>query len=112
VLPYCRFYLDGLLSISQDLTEGKSCYRIAKFQWGLSLRVLLRAVLLIRKVTPWLEGVSREAVGSVANGFLALVKTVMEKFSWFEFTRRWFHGLYPCRNGNIINPHDLGIKRL
>lgn len=112
VLPYCRFYLDGLLSVSQDLTEGKSCYRIAKFRWDLSLRIILRAVLLIRKVTPWLEGVCREAVGIAGSGFQALVKTVREKFSWFDFTRRWFHGLYPCRAGNIINPHNLGIKRL
>jgi hypothetical protein len=94
------------------MTEGKSRYRIAKFQWGLSLRVLLRAVVLIRKVIPWLEGVCREAVGSVGNGFQALVKMVREKFSWFDFTRRWFHGLYPCRAGNIFNPHNLGIKRL
>lgn len=112
VLPYCRFFLSGLLSIAQDRTEGKSSYWIAKYQWGLSLRVILRAVSLVRKVTPWLEGVCREAAGSVVSGFQALVKTVREKYSWFDFTRRWFHGLYPCRAGNIFNPHNLGIKRL
>ncbi len=112
VLPYCRFFLSGLLSIADDRTEGKSSYWIAKCRWGLSLRVVLRAVSLIRKVTPLLEGVCREAAGSVGTGFQSLVKTIREKFSWFGFTRRWFHGLYPCRAGNIFNPHELGIKRL
>jgi len=112
VLPYCRFFMSGLLSIAQDRTEGKSSYWIAKYRWGLSLRVILRAVSLIRKVTPWVEGFCREATGSVVSGFQALVKTVRGKYSWFDFTRRWFHGLYPCRAGNIFNPHNLGIKRL
>lgn len=111
VLPYCRFFLDGLLSIAHDLTEGKSSYGIAKFRWGLSLRVILRAVSLIRKVTPWLEGLCRETTGNIGTCFQSLVKTVREKFSWFDFTRRWFHGLYPCRAGNIFNPHNLCIKR-
>jgi len=112
VLPYCRFFLSGLLSIADDRTKGKSSYWIAKYRWGLSLRVILRAVSLIRKVIPWVEGFCREAAGSVVSGFQALVKTVREKSSWFDFTRRWFHGLYPCRAGNIFNPHNLGIKRL
>ena len=111
VLPYCRFSLDGLLSIASDRAEGKSSYWIAKFRWGLSLRVILRAVVLVRKVTLWLEGVCREAAGSVGNGFQSLAKTVREKFSWADFTRRWFHGLYPCRARNIFNPHNVGIKR-
>ena len=112
VLPYCRFFMSDLLSIVQDRTEGKSSYRIAKYRRGLSLRVILRTVSLIRKVTPLLECICREATGSVVFGFQALVKTVRGKYSWFDFTRRWFHGLYPCRAGNIFNPHNLGIKRL
>jgi len=112
VLPYCRFFLSGLLSIAQDRAQGKSSYWIAKFRWGLSLRVVLRAGLLIRKVMPWLEGVCREAAGSVVTGFRALIQTARERLSWFDLTRRWFHGLYPCRAGNILHPHNLGIKRL
>jgi hypothetical protein len=112
VLPYCRFFLGGLLSIAQDRAKGKSSYWIAKYRWGLSLRLVLRAGLLIRKATPWLTGVCREAAGSVATGFQALIQTARERFSWFDLTRRWFHGLYPCRAGNILHPHNLGIKRL
>jgi hypothetical protein len=112
VLPYCRFFMSDLLSIVQDRTEGKSSYWIAKYRRGLSLRVILRTVSLIRKVTPLLECICREVTGSVGSGFQALVKTILVKFSWSDFTRRWFHGLYPCRAGNIFNPHNLGIKRL
>lgn len=112
VLPYCRFFLGGLLSIAEDSAAGKSSYWIAKCRWGLPLRVILRAVSLIRKATPLLEGVCRETAESVVSGFQSLVKTVREKFSWFDLTRRWFHHLYPCRSGKIFNPHNLGIKRL
>jgi hypothetical protein len=111
VLPYCHFHLDGLLTIARDLTAGKTCYRIAKTIWGQSLRVLGNAAVLIKKATPWLEELCREAFGSVELGFQLLIKTVREKFSWFDFTRRWFHALYPCRAGNIFNPHNSGIKR-
>jgi len=112
VLPYCHFHLDDLLSIAQDMTAGKSCYRIAKTVWGLSLRVLGNAAVLIKKATPLLEELCREASGSVESGFQLLIKAVREKFSWLDITRRWFHALYPCRAGNIFNPHKLGIKRL
>jgi transposase-like protein len=111
VLPYCRFFMGGLLSIASDLTEGKSSYWIAKYQWGLSLRVVLRAVSLIRKVTPWLEGLCREVAGSVTPGLQALITTIRKKVFRRDFIRRWFHALYPCRAGNIFNPHNVVIKR-
>jgi transposase-like protein len=111
VLPYCRFFMSGLLSIALDLTDGKSSYWIANYRWGLSLRVVLRAVSLIRKVTPWPEGLCREVTGSVSHDFQALVMAIREKVFRRDFSRRWFHAFYPCRAGNIFNPHNLGIKR-
>jgi hypothetical protein len=111
-LPYCRFLWDGLLCIADTLAEGKSAYWIAKYQWGLSLRVILRAVGMIKKVTPWLEGLYREAAGSIETGIQALARAVRKTMPWFSFTQRWFHGFYPCRAGHILNPHNLGIKRL
>jgi hypothetical protein len=112
VLPYCRFFWNGLLQIAATLTEGKSAYWIAKYQWCLSLRVILRAVGLIQRVTPWLEQRYREATGSIETGIQALAQAVRKTMSWFSFTRYWFHGFYPCRAGHIYNPHNLGIKRL
>jgi len=112
VLPYCRFFLDDLFGLAHTLSEGWSAYWIAKHQWGLSLRVILRADLLIRKATPWLESICREAISNVSVDFLILVKAARKPFSWFGFVRRWFHGLYPRRAGNIFNPHNLGIKRI
>lgn len=111
VLPYCHFDLNGLLSISQDLAAGKSCYRIAQSGLGLSLRVMGNAATLIKKTTLWMEALCREVSGSVESDFQSLIKTVREKFSWVDFTRRWFHALYPSRAGNIYNPHKVGIKR-
>lgn len=111
VLPYCRFFLDGLLSIAGERAAGKSSYWIAKHRWGLSLRVVLRAVALIGRSGMVLEQMCREAVGQVAAGFATLVTAVRERCSWPAFTRRWFHGLYPCRAGQIFNPHKTGISR-
>ena len=111
-MPYCRFFWGGLLRIANTLAEGKSAYWIAKYQWGLSLRVILRAVELIKRVTPWLEGLYREATGHIETGIQALARAVEKTMSWFSFTRHWFHGFYPCRVGHIFNPHNSGIKRL
>jgi hypothetical protein len=87
VLPYCRFFMSGFLSIADDLTAGKSSYWIAKYKWGISLRVVLRVVSLIRKVTPWLTGLCREVAGSVAPGFYALITTIREKVFQRDFSR-------------------------
>lgn len=84
VLPYCRFFLSALFSIADDWTEGRSSYWIAKYRWGLSLRVILRTVSLIRKMIPWLEGFCRETAGSVGNGFQLLAKTIREKVPLFS----------------------------
>ena len=69
VLPYCRFYLSGLLRIVHDLTDGRTAYWISKYRWHLPLRVILRAVGLIKMVTPWLGRLHREAAGMIATGF-------------------------------------------
>jgi len=112
VLPYCRFFLSGLIGIAEDRSEGKSAYWIAKYRWNLSLRAILRAVKRIRQVTPWLERLFREATGVVVKSFQGLIKNVRERLTWFVFTRYWYHQFYLCRIGYILNPHNLCIKRL
>jgi hypothetical protein len=112
VLPYCHFNLDCLLRISRELAEGLSCYRIVKAVREISLRAVLRAAALIKKATPWLEGLCREvAAASDAPGFQALIATLRKKSSWFDFTHRWFHALYPRRARTVFNPHKVSIKR-
>lgn len=111
VLPYCRFFLDDLIGLADALAEGWSAYWIAKHQWELSLRVILRADLLIQKATLWLESLCRETGAKIEAGFPILVDAARKPFSWFGFIRRWYHTLYPLRAGSIFNPHNLGIKR-
>jgi len=112
VLPYCRFMLSGLISIEKDLSAGKSAYWIAKHRWGLSLRVILRAVVRLKEITPWLEQLIWETTGKAVQGFHSTVKALRKRFSWFRFTRYLYHRFYPIRVGHILNPHNLGIKRL
>ncbi len=79
VLPYCRFFLDGLIGIADALADGMSAYRIAKYQWSLSLRVILRAVSQIKNtVTPWLAKLYQEATGTIKTGFQALTQAVLK----------------------------------
>jgi hypothetical protein len=112
VLPYCRFFLNGLSGIIHDLAEGRTAYWIAKYRWSLPLRTILRAIGLIKKVTPWLERMYQEATGTIKMGFQALTQAVRKTMPWFPFTRHWFHRFYPCRAGHIFNPHNLGINQV
>jgi hypothetical protein len=112
VLPYCRFFLGDLLNLAQTLAEGWSAYWIAKHQWELSLRVILRGGLLIQKAELWLEDVCRKTALSFGADLQSLVELALKTFSWFGFTQRWFQHLYPCRIGRALTQHNLGIKRL
>ena len=112
ILPYCRFMLSGLISIAKDLSAGKSAYWIAKYRWGLSLRVILRAVVRLKEVTPWLVRLYREVTGKVKSHFWELTGFLRKQYGWYGLTRMWYHPIYPIRVGHILNPHNLGIKRL
>jgi len=109
VLPYCRFCLSGLLSIAEDRDAGVSAYQIAK-SWMLGLPTVLRAIKLIKNVTPWLAQICHGAMKSAQGGFRALVLRANRVLDWPRLTRHWYHAFYPRRVGHIVNPHNLAIN--
>jgi len=109
VLPYCRFFWKDFLSINRELNRGTSAYSIALKEWKLSPRIIYRVKGLICNVHTWLKQLCREASREATDNFEKLVKTALQTHSWFVFTRMWFHHIYPCRIGKILNPHNFGI---
>lgn len=108
-LPYCRFFLSGLLSIVQDLAHGEPVHWIARFRWDTTEPVIYRAIDRIEKVTPWLKQQFQEQTGRVKNSFQELIGLLQKHFSWFRLTRNWFHHFYPLRVAHILNPHNLRL---
>jgi len=110
VLPYCRFFLSGLLGITDDQDAGKSAYWIAKSRWELSLSVILRAIDRIKQLQPWLVLVCHETAQRTEGCFQTLAKRVENALGWIRFIRYWYHTFYPLRIGHIPNPHNLTIN--
>ena len=110
VLPYCRFFYNDLLDIIKNLKNGATAYFLSFQEWDLSPRILCRIKNLLKKVHPWLKELLQEALYKMAEKFETLVSTVLQKYSWFVFTRMWFHHIYPSRTGKILNPHNSGLS--
>jgi hypothetical protein len=110
VLPYCRFLWKDFFDIAFLTGQGKTTYHIAKYQWVLPLRTILRVRGIITKVHQWLEQLCREALHTTVSEFATLATTALQTYSWFDFTRRWFHHIYPCRVSKCLNPHNMDIK--
>lgn len=110
VLPYCRFFWHDLVNMAGVLEKGTTAYSIAKYHWHVSIRVILRAQRLIRRVRRWLEELCRESGYPVSRAFATLAATARGSRNWYHFSRIWFHRLYPGRVDKILNPQNLGIK--
>jgi len=76
--------------------------------WGVTVRTVQRTVALIGRAAVVLERMCREAGGDVVSDFTALVNAAREMYGARDFARAWLRGLYPCRFGTILNPHNLG----
>jgi len=110
VLPYCRFFQSGLISVADDRDAGKSAYWIAKSRWELPLSVILRVTARIKQLQPWLVQVCHETAKSIEGRFQTLTRRVENTLGWVRFTRYWYHTFYPRRTCHIPNPHNLTIN--
>lgn len=110
VLPYCRFMLTGLFSILKDREAGRSAYWIARHQWDTTLRVILRTLARIGRMTEWFTELYRAYTGEFEQDFKTLVSLLRKRFSWSRLTRLFFHHFYPSRVRHILNPHNSGSK--
>lgn len=108
-LPYCRFAFEDFLSISRRLLLGATPYSIWK-SWPnstVSLKAFAGLFSLIKRVMAFISAWVRET-GLVVTGILEyMCRPLLEKVSWFTFTTRWYHALYPKRIWPFHNPHNL-----
>jgi len=108
-LPYCRFGFNDFLSIYAQYLKGLNAYTIWKACQliGVSLRTIVRLLSLFKKVLPLVQKLFQELDGKVSKDLDSMGQFLVKKFSWFGFTSRWYHALYPLRLWENQNPHNL-----
>ena len=97
VLPYCRFLWDDFTEIANLLAQKTSAWSVAKYHWGISLKIILRLNLLITRVYSWLQTLHQEAYRMRVNGIETLVSSLLEKHSWMSLRAMWYRYIYPLR---------------
>ena len=108
-LPYCRFDFNDFLSIYAQSLKDMGAYSIWKAcqLWQISLATIIRLLALIKKVMRFIENWCRETDEPVTEDFKAMCFSLLKNRSWFTFTSRWYHALYPARLWENQNPHNL-----
>ena len=98
-LPYCRFIFDNFLWIQQQTSSGKTAYSIWKncHLFLVSLAAIRRLLILFRQVLTFVENWCRELDISITSDFKVMCSQLLSKYSWFTFSTRWCHALYPKR---------------
>jgi hypothetical protein len=108
-LPYCRFKFGDFLLSARRFKEGASAYSIWK-SWpdkSVSLKVFIRLRTLIKRVQVFIAAWARELELSTSGFLDDLCRSILIMVSWFTFTTRWYHAIYPRKLWPILNPQNL-----
>ena len=108
-LPYCRFEFKDFLSIYVKTRQGMSAYAIHKAcqLQQVSLAAIKRLLVLIRRVMTFVTSWLREIDEPVNEDLKTMCIFLLKSRSWFKFTSRWYHAIYPVRLWPEVNPHIL-----
>ena len=111
-LPYCRFDFKDFLCIHALYQKGMSTYSLWKscHLAGVSINVIVRLLKLFKKVLALVQSLFRELNGEVNEDLASMSHFLIKKYTWFGFTSRWYHALYPARLWENQNPHNLGLQ--
>lgn len=98
-LPYCRFDFEDLLFIHAQYSSGMRAYSIWKTcqLQQVCLSAIKRLLILIRRAMVFIQNWCRETDNPVTNNLKSMYFALLNNHSWFEFTSRWYHALYPRR---------------
>ena len=109
VLPYCRFFFEDFLHLYEYSQKGGSAYSLGKAcnLVGVSLAIMVRLLSLFKKVLPLVQKLYRELEEKVSEDLNNMSHFLVKKYTWFGFTTRWYHALYPARLWENHNPHNL-----
>jgi hypothetical protein len=108
-LPYCRFDFNDFLYIHSQCCQGMSAYAIHKAcqLQQVSLAAIKRLLVLFKRVMRFIKNWCSEIDEPVTENLNAMCLSLLGKRSWFAFTSRWYHALYPARLWPGENPHNL-----
>ena len=99
ILPYCRFPFDEFISLSKKAVSGKGTYSIWKSCRLLfvSLAAIKRLLTLFKRVLSFIQNWCRELDIPIIPELNILCTRLLTKHTWFAFSTRWYHALYPKR---------------
>jgi len=85
--------------IQKEIISGKGAYFIWKSCQLLfvSLATVKRLVILFQKALTFIQNWCRELDIPICTDFKVLFSELLLKSSWFTFSTRWYHALYPRR---------------
>lgn len=108
-LPYCRFDFNDFLVIHAQSRKGMGAYAIHKACQLLqvSLAAIKRLLVLIKRVMRFITNWYRETGEPITEDLKAMCCSLLKDQSWFKFSSRWYHTLYPARLWPSENPHNL-----
>lgn len=97
VLPYCRFLWDEAMGIVQALGSGVSSYKLARYEWKFSLKILLRFKSLFNRASLWLQQLCQETSATAHRDIQACVGTILHCYDWTSLRQMWYRRMYPAR---------------
>ncbi len=108
-VPYCRFFFKDFRQLYDYSQKGGSAYSLWKSCSlpGVSLSIIGRLLCLFKKVLSHVQRLCREVDEAVSENLNGMSHFLIKTHTWFGFTTRWYHALYPARLWEIQNPHNL-----
>lgn len=99
ILPYCRFWFQDICQINQLDNSGLTAYAIRKqCQLQLvSLAAIKRLLVFVKRTTNFLQNWCREITLPVSPDLIRLSSQLLSSHTWFTFSIRLYHALYPKR---------------
>lgn len=110
VLPYCRFFWPGLLTLRQALASGSTPYCLARHVWHVGRRVIIRAAALLDRLDAWVGQLYQEiSDGGQVRELGSIVKVIIGKISRIELVGRWYRHRYPTRFSHKNEHHTIRL---
>jgi hypothetical protein len=105
ILPYTRFSLWHLIQIDEQLESGRKIDELAK-GFGLRRSIIIRVQEYLKRVRKFVENEFRILGNFAKTDLFSQLIELIRSASWFDLSKRYFHGLYPLRYTRE-SPHTI-----
>lgn len=98
VLRYCRFFWPCFLAVKKALSDGQTCYHLARHVWHVGREVIRRASAQFERMSRWIGELHREtSEGGTVRDVELMVKIITRKIGSSELSNRWYRHRYHQR---------------